>query len=621
MPKMQAQLNETDYFLPLINSLFKIEAQPKDSVSFIPDKILRSLGLKLIDGRAAGIAVILGPAKDETAAVNLIKDFQSKGIVSFLAGNICGNTMQKQLRGKGVKMGPEHYIIPLGSDYLSAIYAIDFMIRLSFIYGGFKPGEWQNATDYIRDRIPAFILLLGHTDEVAKAIGSGALAFGMPVITDIGKDYEKLASRCILARGIKIRLAEINLPIPYSSAFEGERVNGERLQVELGGESSPSFEFLTLKGENEVEDGKIEIIGPDIDQLNAEVGGSLPLAIIVDLYGRKMQKDLEPILERQIHRFVNYAKGLMHTGQREGNCIRVSREAFLSGFRLKDIGVILHTMLHHEYGSIVDKVQVRLFTKNEDVKKLLITAKKVFDQRDERLNGMTDESVDTYYSCLICQSFTPNHVCIITPERSGLCGAYSWLDAKASFEITPTGPNQPILKGKALDRRLGQWESVNEYVRNKSNKTIEKVSLYSLMDSPQSSCGYVECIVAIIPEVNGVMVVHRNYSGLTPSGMNFTALAGLVERGTQTPGFLGVSRLYILSDKFISAEGGLKRLVWMPKELKGLLGGRLRKAARDIGEPDLLEQIADEEVATTLDELSSFIKKVKHPVISMESLM
>ncbi len=418
----------------------------------------------------------------------------------------------------------------------------------------------------------------------------------------------------------KVPKVNINILLPYSSDFEGERISEKDLQVEFGGKDSIAFELLTSKNEGEVEDGKIEIIGPDIDQFDSD-SRSMPLAIIVDVYGCKMQKDFEPILERQIHRFINYAKGLMHAGQREMNLIRVSREAYGNGFRLKDLGVILHAMLHQEYSAIIDKAQVRLYTNKEAVTKLRIAAEKVYDQRDERLSGMNDESVDTFYSCLICQSLTPNHVCVITPERAGICGAYSWLDAKVSFEVTPTGPNQPILKGKALNKRLGQWKSVNEFVNSKSSKTIKKVSLYSLINSPQTSCGYFECIIVIIPEVNGVMVAHRNYFGPTPSGMDFSTLAGLVERGAQTPGFLGASKLYILSKKFISAEGGLRRVVWMPKELKKALGDKLKKAAENLGEPDLPEQIADEGVVTTLDELVSFVKKVKHPVISMEPLV
>ena len=81
-----------------------------------------------------------------------------------------------------------------------------------------------------------------------------------------------------------------------------------------------------------------------------------------------------------------------------------------------------------------------------------------YRKRDERIEGMTDEATETYYSGTLCQSFAPTHVCAISPERTGLCGAYNWLDCKASFEINPTGPNQPIQKGETLDAKLGNWE-------------------------------------------------------------------------------------------------------------------------------------------------------------------
>lgn len=613
-------------------------AHPKGGIGFIPDKILRSLGLQLVDGRIAGIAVILGPAKDEESAVNLIRSFQSKSIVAVLAGNINGKTFAQQLEAKGVEMGLENYIVPLGEDYLSAIYAVNFAVRAPLIFGGLKAGQWEKIADYIRNRVPAFVLLLGHVDEIIVATGLGVLSVGIPIITDLEvpqlgklettlyealvteKDYAKLAERCILTRGIKIRVAQVNVPVPYAAAFEGERVRKEQLHVEFGGKANNAFEYLAAKNSDEVSDGKVELFGPDIDRLEG-TKKAMPLAIIVEVYGRKMQKDFEPILERQIHRFINYAMGLMHIGQRDMNWIRISNDAFSKGFRLKDIGVILHAMLHQEYSAIVDKVQVKLYTQEEDIAKLLPQAKKAFDERDERMAGMTDESADTFYSCALCQSFAPNHVCMITPERLGLCGAYSWLDGKASYEITPTGPNQPVLKGELLDAKLGQWKNINEFVKQKSNKSIDKVSMYSLMDSPQSSCGCFECIVAIIPEANGFMIVHRDYAGMTPCGMSFTTLAGSVGGGVQTPGFLGIGKLYILSKKFISAEGGLKRIVWMPRELKELLGEKLTKRCQELGEPDLINKIADEAQATTSEELVNYLTKARHPALEMGPLI
>ncbi len=614
------------------------EHPQKGYAGFLSDTLLRALGIQLVDGRIAGIAVILGPAKDAKAAVKLVRDFQSRSIVSILVGNIEGNTFKKQLEEEKVEIGLDNYIVPLGEDYLSAIYAVNWAVRAPLMYGGHKSGQWREILKYSQEKVPAFVVLLGHVDEVLVATGLGALAMGFPIITDLEvpqlpkidttlydalvteRDYDKLAAKCIETRGLKVKVSSISVPVPYAAAFEGERVRKEQLWVEFGGKSGLSFEYLTVKPTDQVQDGKIELIGPDIDTLKPGVK-SMPLAIIVEVAGRKMQKDFEPILERQIHRFINYAMGIMHIGQRDMNWIRISEDTFKKGFRLGHIGVILHAMLHQEYNAIVDKIQVKLYTRREDVERLLGAAKKTFDERDERISGMSDESVDTFYSCLLCQSFAPNHVCIVTPERLGLCGAYSWLDAKASYEIMPTGPNQPITKGAALDENTGQWKNINDFVYSKSNKTIDRVSMYSLMFAPQSSCGCFECIVAIIPEANGVMVVNRDYSGMTPCGMTFTTLAGSVGGGVQTPGFLGVGKLYLTSRKFISCEGGLKRLVWMPKELKELLMDKLKQRAQELGDPVLLDKIADETVATSSEELLDFLSKVGHPALNMPPII
>ncbi len=612
--------------------------QEKDCVGFCTDSILRQLGIQLVDGRMPGVALILGAAPDNKKAVDIVRQLQEKNILTFVGSSVGGRSIIDQLQEENVEMGWENYIVPYGRDTISSIYVLNFAIRSALTFGGIKPAQAQKCLAYTRDRVLAFGLALGAVDEIKFATGAGAIAMGFPVIsdTDIPQvkasgvttyealvkelDYKKIVWRALEVRGIKVKVSNIPVPVAYAAAFEGERVRREQLHVEFGGKSSTAFEFLSTGKAEELEDGKIELIGPDIDQL-PKGSKSLPLAIMVEVSGRKMQKDFEPILERQIHRFTNYAMGIMHVGQRDMDWIRISNDAYTKGFRLKHLGVILHAMLHQEYNSIVDKVQVKLYTLQADVDRLLAGAKKVYEERDERIGAMTDESVDTYYSCLLCQSFAPNHVCIVTPERLGLCGAYSWLDAKASFEITPTGPNQPIVKGKVIEPRLGQWENVNAFVQQKSNKSIDRVSMYSLMDSPQSSCGCFECILAIIPEANGVMIVHRDYSGITPSGMSFTTLAGSVGGGVQTPGFLGVGKLYILSNKFISAEGGLRRLVWMPAELKELLGEKLKKRCRDIGEPDLLDKIADERIAVNLDDLVIYLEKVKHPALALGPLI
>ncbi len=612
---------------------------PQEGYSgFLSDTLLRSLGVQLVDGRIVGIAVILGPAKDDDSAVQLIRDFQSRNIVSILVGNVGGKTFKKQLENKKVGIGLENYIVPMGEDYLSAIYAINWAVRAGLTFGGLKSGQWNEILKYEQKNVPALVVLLSHVDEVLVATGLGALALGFPIITDLEvpqlgkidttlyealvteKDYKKIAAKAAETRGLKVKITNIPVPVPYAPAFEGERVRKEQLYVEFGGRASQALEFLTLKDMKDVEDGKIDIIGPDIDKLPAGKK-SMPLAIVVEVAGRKMVKDFESILERQMHKFVNYAMGVMHAGQRDMIWIRISNDTFNKGFRLKHFGIILHAMLHQEYNAIVDKVQVRIYTNQADIVKLLPIARKSYDERDARISGMTDESVDTFYSCTLCQSFAPDHVCMISPERLGLCGAYSWLDGKASYEITPTGGNQPVKKGKLISRNEGIWEGVNAAVFNLSHNKIFQISIYSLMNSPMTSCGCFECVVAIVPEANGVMIVNREYTGMTPAGMNFTTLAGSVGGGSQTPGFLGVGRLYITSKKFIAAEGGFKRIVWMPKELKEALKDRLQARAKEIGEPDLFDKIADEAIACDAEQLVKFLEKVKHPALSMPALM
>jgi acetyl-CoA synthase len=416
-----------------------------------------------------------------------------------------------------------------------------------------------------------------------------------------------------------VKVEEIDIPVSYSPAFEGERVRKEDMHVQFGGKYSAGIELLESAEMNEITDGEIIVHGPDVDTF--KVGGAQPLGVHVRVAGRKMKTDFEGILERQMHRYCNHAMGYMHTGQRDQIWCRISKATANAGFRLKHIGTILHAKLHDEYAGIVDKVSVTVTSDPNEVQALIERAQPVYKARDERVAGMTDESVDTFYSCTLCQSYAPNHVCIITPERLGLCGAYNWLDGQAAYEINPTGCNQPVQKGRCINLTTGEWEGVNKFVYKTSNRSVDHFCAYSLLENPMTSCGCFECILAIVPEANGVMIVNREYPGETPIGMPFSTLAGSVGGGAQTPGFLGVGRLYLTSKKFISAEGGLRRLVWMPRELKEAMRDRLEKRAAEEGLDSFVDKIPDETVATTADQLVEFLTSVGHPAMSMDPMI
>jgi len=600
------------------------------------DVIMRARGIEFVDGSAPGFAAVVGAAPTNEVAVNLAREMQQKNLYVFIAGNTDGKSFAEQLIEEGVQLGWDTRLVPFGKDIYSQIYSLGFATRAALSFGGVVPGDYVRILRYNKNRIFAFVVALGEVDDEKYATAAGAISYGFPTIADTGipeilptgvctyehvvsnVPHEKIVSKAIEVRGLKIVITEVPVPVSYGPAFEGEKVRKEEVYLEIGGNKGPAFEYCYMMDPSEVEDGKIEVIGPEIDSF--EAGSVTPFGLVVQVAGRKMQTDFEPILERQIHHYVNYAEGILHVGQRDIAWIRISKSAKEKGFKLHHFGDIVHAKLHGDFGAIVDKIQVKIFTNEEDVLKWREVAKAAYKTRDERIGTMTDESVDTFYSCTLCQSFAPNHVCIISPERPGLCGAYNWLDGKASFEINPVGPNQPVPKGFTLDPDKGQWEGINSFVFQASRQSLEKFNAYSMMEDPMTSCGCFEVICAVLPMTNGIMAVNREYPGMTPCGMKFSTLAGTVGGGLQTPGFIGISKYFITSEKFIKADGGIMRLVWIPRELKEMLKEPLMVRFEKIGRPELYEMIATEENGETEEEVLEYLTSIGHPILSMDPM-
>ncbi len=610
----------------------------------IDDIQLRSWGIQLVDGRMPGFAAIVGAARSNEAAVSIVRELQKRNILIFLCGNTNGRSVIDQLQEEGVEMGYDTYIVPFGKDTISAIYPMGFATRSALTFGGVHPGQWREILLYNKFRVFAFVLALGEVDDLKYAAAAGAISYGFPTIADTiipeilptgvtryehvismpwneidaETDTEKavkLVQRAIEVRGVKIKITDVPVPVAYGSAFEGEVVRRADMRVEFGGKYSRAYEYLTMRPMDKVEDGKIEVVGPGFEDV--EEGGSIDLGILIEVAGRKMQEDFEPVLERQVHYFVNSASGIQHIGQRDIAWIRISKTAAEKGFDLRHFGDILHARFHADFGAIVDKVQVKVITDPDLHAEWLEKAREAYDYRNQRLANLTDDAVDTFYDCTLCQSFAPTHVCIVSPQRLGLCGAYNWLDCKASNQINPTGPNQPVAKGECIDPVKGYFTGVNETAVKNSQGTVQQVTMYSIMENPMTACGCFECIVMYIPEAEGVMVVSREDPSMTPAGMTFSTLAGMAGGGLQTPGVMGVGKFYLTSPKFISADGGFKRIVWMSSFLKESMAEELKVVAERVGVPDLIERIADERNATTVDELVAWIKEKNHPVLEM----
>lgn len=597
----------------------------------LPDAIVRSFGVALVTQDIPGVAVIIGEHNDPEQLAKTIKSYQNKGLQTYLVGKCID-----QARDQKIKMGVDLRVIPCGYEIEDVINVVSVAVRASIMFGNTPAGEWEKHRIYTRDRVFAFVNVFGDWDDKTIAAGACAIDMGFPAITETyinevptlllnQPDVTKFDATSLEARGIKIKVTEIDCPVSVSSAFEGERVRKDNMKAEFGGNRTKAWELVHAVDLADCEDHKITLIGPDIDdpQFDGVDVVRIPFGLEIKVAGKAMQSDFESVLERRLHYFLNYIEGAMHVGQRNIAWVRLTKEAFDAGFRLRHFGEVVYAKMLDEFGKVVDKVEVTIYTKEEDVVRLEEElTRPIYKVRDDRLNSLTDESVDVFYTCTLCQSFAPSHVCVVTPERLGLCGAVSWLDSKATKELDPTGPAQPIQKNGVIDERLGAWDEVNDVVAKCSQGAVEKVTLYSILEDPMTSCGCFECICGILPEANGVVIVNREFGGMTPTGMTFGELASMTGGGVQTPGFMGHGRHFIGSKKFMYAEGGIERIVWMPKELKDDVADRLNKSVKEIcGIENFTDMVCDETIAVDSEAVLEYLTEKNHPALGMDPIM
>ena len=616
-------------FIEVLKYLDGAEPYSEPYYGHLPDSIIRELGVPLVTGDIPGVAVIIGLAPTAQEGVDLVKSYQAQGILVTLVGGIID-----QAQELGLKMGYNVRIVPLGKDITSVIHVVSVALRAALIFGNVTPGDAAALIKYTSERVPAFVNAFKPIDDVILAAGAGAIKLGFPVISNEDENITEVPGALIAcpnvadfnkvsleARNIKIKITNIDIPVAFASAFEGEIIRRKDMQVEFDGSRVDCAELVQTRSMDEVEDHKITVVGPDIDEM--ELGSKNPIAYVVEVAGKRMQPDFEPVIERKFHNYINCIEGVYHTGQRDMQRIRIGKEAYNAGFRIRHIGEVLYTQVKNEFEAVVDKCQVTVYTDPAECTRIRHeVAIPVFDKRDARLENLTDETVDVYYSCILCQAFSPSHVCVVTPERLGLCGAVSWLDAKATNELDPNGPCQIITKERPIDENLGSYEDVDEAVQKFSQGALEHVTLYSIMQDPMTSCGCFECICGIEPFSNGVVIANREYAGMTPLGMTFSEMASMTGGGVQTPGFMGHGKHFISSKKFMKAEGGIERIVWMPKELKETVAERLNKTAKELyGIDNFTDMIGDETNTTDPEELVAFLTEHNHPALSMDPMM
>jgi acetyl-CoA decarbonylase/synthase complex subunit beta len=398
-----------------------------------------------------------------------------------------------------------------------------------------------------------------------------------------------------------------DIPVDVGIIYEGERIRGRDMQIELGGPREPyKFELVQAREMDEVEDGKITIVGKDLDDLPE--GTNTAFGVIIEVAGKEIEKDLEGVVERRLHEYVNFIEGFMHLNQRYDIQMRLSKKSYQKGFNtLKMFGKVLMRLYKSEM-PFIEKMQITFFTDPDKVKEEYEKTLEIYEARDAKARGMSDDDVDVFYGCSLCQSFAPTHLCVITPQRYANCGAISWFDGRATAKVDPKGPVFEIPKGEVLDTITGEYEEVNRVIREKSLGEIERVQLYTGFGYPHTSCGCFEGCAFYIPEVDGYGIVHRNYKGETVNGLNFITISDLTAGGRQVDGFHGLSIEYMRSPRFLIADGGWERVVWLPEDVKERIGEFIPK--------EIIDKLATESKVSSLEELKGFLKDNDHPIVS-----
>jgi len=405
----------------------------------------------------------------------------------------------------------------------------------------------------------------------------------------------------------------------------GLRVRKHDMFCELGGPRHrySSFFFIEVvadAGEQnadgngqkiKIEDGRVEVVGPEINEIE---GQSLPFGFWVRYSGKELTEDYLDLLTRWTYFALEEGEGWMLLNTRDTIWLRLHKK-YAAKHDFKHLGQAMLNLCKIQF-PLVEKAEVKILVATEELGGAKLTreivervCKPYWERVDESARKFSDEDADTFYGCTICQTFAPSHVCVVAPDRPPYCGIITWIGAKVMCDLDPYGYIFEMPLGECVDRWGGEYTGVNEKIYEKSNRTYKRVVMYSAVTYPQTNCGCFEAAIFYIPAVDGLGLVDRRYSGETPLGMTFSRLAGLISGGQQNHGYCGISFRSPSSRKFVRADGGWRRVVWMPKEYK--------QSLTEFIPAELQEKIATEEDCVEPSELKAFLKRVGHPVVTL----
>lgn len=577
------------------------------SVSYegiIPDSLIDGYGTDLIDSTIPGIALFIG--EPDESSIDEVRYCLNKNLKVILAGEYSGLDVDSD-------------VIRLEGN--RSLEVNGFLARTVIRYGNVEPGDRVSVAKYLKKR-PKLITVHTGTLTVLDVLtifslaAAGSYTVVNSVFPEIPRFSERrsadMASEAMAERGITFKAGG---RIRSGSSFENERIRKADAFFEFGGDDgTTSYEIVRIS--ETVDDGKTFVTGKDLQELER---GDYSLSLDVGVSGT-VESVMEQAIERRIHFALSRMEGVWHNGQRDTSWIRISDSAIEKGILFKDLGDSIISDIRENFGSAVHSVDVTFSVEPSVVSEGLESAREHYRSRDREIVGLTDGDVDEFYTCTICQTYAPGHICIITPERPSVCGSVTWVDAKVGSEIDPNGRQRPFPKGDCIDCEKGVWSGVNDVVSKTSMGSIARVCVHSIADSPMTACSCMEVVAAVSEDRRSIILIDRSETGNNPSGMSYSEISSLVGRGSQRPGYMGLGRHYILSEGFLKGDGGLERVSWMSFRLKTMLGNSLKLACEASGDPKLYDKIADGNTVTDNESLIAWLSERNHPSGRMDLL-
>ena len=588
----QVKDQEGGYFIKALWLAELAESAEDDRVElFIGDDRFRSLCVGLNQG-SNGWALLMGNG-DTSSFSRLAQELSEKKLSLYSVGAATKTLNTTDFEVKS-----------LGERETGVIYFGQLLMRYAIIYGMEPAGQAHDLAHSIEEHAPGVIFVLGELTDLESLLVQGMLSLGAPVVTTnselglVGHVYESDTITSIVERAwslpnIRARLVEPatpDVPVPTGRIFTREKVDENNLGLSVVGSGSS---FMIVKPSPDVREDGVWIV--------EKQGSDSGFSVLVELGNDAVDPPITLWVQAILRRVINYAKGVKVKSDGNGGLrFSVTKEAVDEGFELEHLGNLIQTELRNEFPKI-GPIRVSFILDAQEEAALEPGIQSFVDERTRQIKEANEDSLEYFYGCTRCRSFSLAHACTVTPDRPAQCSK-PWYQLKAYAVLSPNDVYDQctlVEKGKCIDPIKGEYEGVNTSTESRTEGRVNRVFLHSIFEHPHTACSCFQNVVYHIPEVDGLAIMNRGYEGEAPNGMTWTKLANLVAGRQYEEGAATIATAYLHSKKFLKADGGYNRVVWMTNVLKKTAGNAIPEELRDA--------IATENEASTLDELKGFL--------------